>query len=236
MQTYTIELLTSEWNRNSLISLIVILVFLWIGKRNTQVFNLKFAKGVALFLALLFLVENSRYLINGTWNLADNLPLQLCSISRLLCCIVFFVPRKQFVFELLFFFGIVGGLQSIFTPQINHYDGGLFHYFEYYCSHLVIICMPIFMYLYLGFELKKNSWLKSFLVINLLLVIVMPLNFYLDANYMYLNAPPKIDNPFIIGDWPYYLIVLEFFAAGLFYMTYRLFLLSKPKQLDLKNF
>lgn len=91
--------------------------------------------------------------------------------------------------------------------------------------------MPIFMYLYLGFELKKNSWLKSFLVINLLLVIIMPLNFYLDANYMYLNVPPKIDNPFIIGDWPYYLIVLEFVAAGLFYITYRLFLLSKSKQL-----
>lgn len=130
MQTYTIELLSSEWNRNSFVSLIVILVFLWIGKRNTQDFNLRLAKGVTLLLALIYLVENSRYLINGTWNLADNLPLQLCSISRLLCCFVLFVPRKQFIFELLFFFGIVGGLQSIFTPQINHYDGGLFQIFR----------------------------------------------------------------------------------------------------------
>lgn len=231
MQTYTIEVLSDEWIRNSFISLVVILAFLWIGKRSSNEFNLKFAKSIAVLLALIFITENLRYVIGGNWKLVDNLPLQLCSISRILCVLVLFIPKRQFVFELLFFFGIVGGIQSIFTPQINHYDGGLFHYFEYYFSHTVIIAIPVFMYFYMGFKITAKSWYKSFITLNILMLIIMPLNYYLGANYMYLNDKPLVNNPFIIGDWPYYLIVLEFVAAGLFYITYRLFLLSKVKHI-----
>jgi uncharacterized membrane protein YwaF len=37
-------------------------------------------------------------------------------------------------------------------------------------------------------------------------------NRLLDANYMFLCQRPMVDNPLVIGDWPYYLIA--FVVAG----------------------
>ena len=79
------------------------------------------------------------------------------------------------------------------------------------------------MYYYMGMNLSKYSWLKSFLFINVLLIIIMPIDFLIDANYMYLKNPPAVDHPLVSGDWPYYLVNLEFVVLILLYFTYSLF-------------
>lgn len=55
--------------------------------------------------------------------------------------------------------------------------------------------LPIFMLKNLGYELTKYSWLKVVLYLNILLAIVMPLNFIIDSNYMYLASTPDVNNP-----------------------------------------
>mgnify|MGYP005730544611 FL=1 len=72
-------------------------------------------------------------------------------------------------------------------------------------------------------DLSKLSWLKSFIALNILLVFLMPLDFYIDANYMYLKEPPAVNHPLVSGKWPYYLINLEFVVVILLYFTYSLF-------------
>ena len=72
-------------------------------------------------------------------------------------------------------------------------------------------------------RLSKYSWLKSFIFINVLLIIIMPIDFMIDANYMYLKYPPAVDHPFVSGGWPYYLVNLEFVVFFLLYFTYHLF-------------
>ena len=32
------------------------------------------------------------------------------------------------------------------------------------------------------------------------MAIIMPINFLLDSNYMYVNAAPEVNNPLVIGD------------------------------------
>jgi len=54
------------------------------------------------------------------------------------------------------------------------------------------------------------------------LIIVMPLNFYLGSNYMYLAEPPQANNPLIIGVWPYYLLWFELFIIILMSIFYGL--------------
>ena len=51
----------------------------------------------------------------------------------------------------------------------------------------------------------------------------MPLDFIIDANYMYLKEPPAVNHPLVSGEWPYYLINLEFIVLILLYFTYSLF-------------
>ena len=72
---------------------------------------------------------------------------------------------------------------------------------------------------------SKYSVLTSFIIINVLLVFIMPLNFYLGSNYMYLAEPPQANNPLIIGVWPYYLLWFEVFIVVLMFIFYKLSIL-----------
>ena len=134
---------------------------------------------------------------------------------------LFFLQKKNKVlFEFLFYAGIIGGIQAFLTPQINNFDGSFFEYFSYHFSHGGIIFLPIFMYLYLNYELAKFSWLKVVLYLNMVLAFVMPLNFQIDSNYMYLAYPPNVNNPLILGEWPYYILYWEFIIVIFTYTTY----------------
>ena len=124
------------------------------------------------------------------------------------------------MFEFLFYAGIIGGIQAFLTPQINNFDGTHYEYIEYHFSHAGIILLPIFMYNYLNYEITKFSWLRVVLYLNVVLMIVMPLNFQIDSNYMYLAYPPNVNNPLIIGEWPYYVIYWEFIIVIFTYTTY----------------
>ena len=135
-----------------------------------------------------------------------------------------FLKRKQALFDFVFYTGIIGGVMSMLTPQMNSYDGSQFAYVEYYVRHSIILVMPIYMLQNCGMELSKKSILKTFINLNILLAIVMPFNFYVGGNYMYLAEPPQVKNPLVIGEWPYYVFWFEVFMILLLVL---LFYLSK---------
>ena len=219
-ETYVIEFLSSEWIINTLVSLIVILTLLFIGRISSYNLRLNLAKAIAILLIISTITEHSRNIINGYWNISDNLPLHLCGISNLIACFILFTKKNRVLFEFLFYAGIIGGIQAFLTPQINNFDGSFFEYFSYHFSHGSIIFLPIFMYLNLNYELTKFSWLRVVLYLNILLAFVMPLNFHIDSNYMYLAYPPNVNNPLILGEWPYYILYWEFIIVIFTYTTY----------------
>jgi len=223
MENYTIDFLTTEWIRNGIISFIFLSFILIIGKWNNYNRNIIIAKAISIILIILTITNHIDFILRDKWLIQEHLPLHLCSLSQLVACVIVFIPKKNYFFEFLFYCGIVGGLQAILTPQINYYDDSIYEYLEYYISHLAIIAMPLFLYFNLNLKLRKFSWLKIFFTLNLLMIVIMPLNFAIKSNYMYLNIPPEVDNPLIIGEWPYYLIYLEFIVIIVFYLTYCLF-------------
>ena len=219
-ETYVIEFFSNEWIINTLVSLVVILTLLLIGRVLSYNQRLNLAKAIAVLLIISTLTEHSRNIINGYWNISENLPLHLCGISNLIACFILFTKRNKVLFEFLFYAGIIGGIQAFLTPQINNFDGSFFEYFSYHFSHGSIIFLPIFMYLYLNYELTKFSWLRVVLYLNIVLAFVMPLNFQIDSNYMYLAYPPNVNNPLILGEWPYYILYWEFIIVIFTYTTY----------------
>ena len=56
----------------------------------------------------------------------------------------------------------------------------------------------------------------------------MPLNFKINSNYMYLAYPPNVDNPLIIGEWPYYVMYWEIIIV---IFTYTLYVISTRKKI-----
>jgi len=228
LKNYIIDFLSDEWIRNTAYVILTILVCLFLGKFLKLNDKLKFAKLIALVLIITTITGHSRNILNGYWNLSDNLPLQLCGISNLIACFILFIPKNKTLFEFFYYAGIIGAIQAFLTPQINNFDGTNFEYLEYHISHGGILLLPIYMYNVLGYNIRRFSWLKVLIYLNLLVVIILPLNFQIDSNYMYLAYPPNVDNPLIIGEWPYYILYWEIIIL---IFTYTLYVLSTRKKL-----
>lgn len=216
--------MTEEWQRNNAVALAAILLVLFVGrflnrKQNTIVLYL-----MGLILLFSSIYSPLRSYLLGNWNTATDLPLHLCGISGIICAILPFLKRKQALFDFVFYTGIIGGIMSMLTPQMNSYDGSQFAYIEYYIRHSIILVMPIYLLQNYGMELSRKSMFKTFVTLNILLAIIMPFNFYVGGNYMYLAEPPQVENPLVIGQWPYYVLWFEVFMIILLIV---LFYLSK---------
>ena len=226
-QNYIIEFMSVEWIRNTLISISLILIILFLSN---NFFNkdqkLKIVKILSLFMIIMTITDHSRNIMNGLWNVSENLPLHMCGLTNLIACSVIFTKLNKRVFEFFYFAGIIGGIQAFLTPQINNFDGSTFEYISYHTSHAGIILIPIFLLMNLNYSITKFSWFRVWVYLNIIIAFIIPLNFQIESNYMYLASPPNVDNPLLIGDWPYYIFFWEIIVI---LFTYTLYVVSTKK-------
>ncbi len=217
--------MSDEWIVNNIAVLVVVIFILGLGRFLSSQNNIRVTYLMGVILFFTSVVTPLRTAINGHWNVVTDLPFHLCGISGLICSFLPFLKRKQALYDFVFYTGVIGGIMSVLTPQMNGYDGSDFAYLEYYIRHVLIFLLPLYMLQNLNIRPSKYSVLTSFIIINVLLVFIMPLNFYLGSNYMYLAEPPQANNPLIIGVWPYYLLWFEVFIVVLMFIFYKLSIL-----------
>ena len=226
-QNYIIEFMSNEWIRNTSISVCLMFIILFMSN---NFFNkdqkLKIVKILSLLMIIMTITDNSRNIMNGLWNVSDNLPLHMCGLTNLIACSVLFTKLNKRVFEFFYFAGIIGGIQAFLTPQINNFDGSTFEYISYHTSHAGIILIPIFLLTNLKYSITKFSWFRVWVYLNIIIAFIIPLNFQIYSNYMYLASPPNVDNPLLIGDWPYYIFFWEIIVI---LFTYTLYVVSTKK-------
>ena len=220
---YAIPFMSKDWIIANTLSLIYIISVMGIGKLLNKKNRFIFIKYFVYIFMITYTIYHYMHIVGGTWSLDKRLPFHLCGFSSVITCFILFIDKKQIWFEFLFYAGVLGGLNALLTPLIDNYTGTSFFYVEYFYSHTSIIILPLYMYYYMDMKLSKFSWLKSFIALNIILVFLMPLDFLIDANYMYLKEPPAVNHPLVSGDWPYYLVNLEFVVLILLYFTYSLF-------------
>ena len=105
------------------------------------------------------------------------------------------------------------------TPEFTlGMDGFLFY--EYYISHGGILLSALYLTLVLSFKPREGSWWKVFLRSQVLILIIGASNWVLSANYMYFSQKPIVENPFLIGNWPWYIFFIDLFAMVHFLLIY----------------
>ena len=217
---YVIEFLSEEWITWTAFSIIFIATPLFFAKY----LNASQKKYLLYIMSVLLIIEysgeNIKNILNGFWNIQYNLPLHLCSMSTVICCFLPFIKKQKKWFEFVYYTGILGGCMAILTPQINQFDGHISEYVNYYSSHSLIILIPLYMYIYQGGQLTRLSWLRLFFNMTILVILVMPINFIIGSNYMYVAELPGVDNPLLIGGWPYYILFGLVFVLLLAYLLY----------------
>ena len=160
----------------------------------------------------------------GLWSLKTSLPIHLCGISGILAGIMMF-RSSHYGFEFLALIGSPGALHALLTPQLNH--GTIpFLIFKYYVSHAGIVLVPLFLAVVLGYRIKRSSWYRVLLLCQVLLIIIGLTNYFIGANYMYLAEKPLVNNPMVVGEWPWYILGFEILGLVhilIFYYGYRKF-------------
>ena len=220
IEHHLIQPLSSTWWIGLLSSIVVISFLLIFYKKKEVDKKAQFLKVLGFSFIIAFLISNSIGIYKGTWNIQDNLPLHLCRISFIISIIVLFT-RKQWMYEWVLFLAIPSGLHSILTPELTKGVSDWF-YFEYYFVHAGLIFVPLFLTIVMGMKTRVDAWWKTLLRVQIPVVLIMPFNFLIDSNYMFLKAKPLVDNPLLIGEWPTYIIFLELIMVVHVFIIYKL--------------
>ena len=164
-------------------------------------------------------------IIAGSFDMSLHLPVHLCRLSNLLIPLVM-IKRHFLTFEILFFWGLSGSLQGAITPDIS---AGFphFHYFRFWVGHNGIILALV--YAVVVFKMRPTSYSiwKSFIALNIFLILAVIVNLVLDANYFWICGKPTTPTgehvPSILdfmGPWPWYILSAEFLALFHFVLAY----------------
>ena len=239
--SYAIEVFSNEWWVNNVVSFFIISLLLVIaGKiKNNKEYLSKYTLVIGVFFILRLLWNQWYQNYLGQWDTEWSLPIQMCSFSSLLSGILplliyFNVSKKvqQVVFHFLFYWS-VGAAYAFLTPQYTHGTQG-FIYYDYYVSHGGILFVVLFCIKYYAFSPKKHSWLKVFCYSQILLLFIHGVNRYIGgkANYFYTVEPPIADNPLVMGEFPFHIIMLDIFALCHFFLFYIIFRYYRKPQIE----
>ncbi len=221
-----IEPLSSLWWKGIVICFVLISLVIFYLKSKTIKFKEITSKYFAYLAIIIYLTTNIITVIMGDWTIQDFLPLHLCNISYFICILVL-LNKKQWMYEWALLLALPSALNALATPELI-WGSSNWHIFEYYFTHGVLIFVPLYLMFVMNYKLRILSWWKIFLRAQIAFLIVFIFNFILDTNYMFLLSKPLVNNPFIIGDWPFYILFVQLIGLLHIVLIYNL----SPKYIE----
>lgn len=216
---------SEEWVLWNVITLLGILSIVFVARKSGVKFKARLAKFLAVLVVVEFVAIQAYYIYHGVWSPQDSLPFHLCRLMWFNAMIVL-LTRNQVSFELLLFVGMIGGLHSLLTPEFTHGVDVLL-LIDYFLVHGGLIAISLYCVFVLDMRPRKMAWLKAFAYLQIFVVSVAIIDYALGANYMYLAIKPNVENPFLIGDWPYYIVGLELAVLLHAFLVYLPFYFNK---------
>lgn len=222
MQPLNQELLYYYHNFLSSIMVVLWFAFSFIGyKFNKHPIIHKISYGLIIFSILQEVLDYvNRIYLDEIYilSLSADLPLQFCSIGYYFSLLGIFMAVnqgkynkkiEQFIFDCSYVLGFGGALQAMITVDltgINNMIGS----FALNWQHSIIILNVLWLIFAYNKRFNLKGVLNAFIFMNLIMIPVGIINYFLGSNYMFLCEPPAVNSPLIVGQWPTYLITLEF--------------------------
>lgn len=189
-------------------------------------FENKQSKMIERILALSLLGTESLYYIwmgmMGKWHISHSLPLELCSISLYIAILLLWTNNYRF-YPFVFFAGIGGAVQAIMTPDLE-LGFPHFRFFHFFYTHGGIILTAFYFTWKTDHRPTFKELIQTILVLNVIAVIVYIINLIVQGNYMFLRMKPENGSLLdYLGDYPYYILSMEFVAFITFLCLWLLF-------------
>lgn len=195
-----------------ILSIIIILIIFVILLKFNKIIGIpdnskRFLVALSFFMISLDLSEDLVRVFTGFYSIKKDLPLQLCSIGVYIAAYNL-IYRNQTIFDLIFYWGFVGASNAIITP-----DGDLFELrvFFYYSQgyHAALIFAVLWLMIKYNMRMQYKSIFKVVIITNVIVGLISLVNYVLDSNYMFLRQIPNSVSPFLMGEWPVYIIMVQ---------------------------
>lgn len=178
--------------------------------------RIKIERILGYALATLYLGVHAHQIINGVWSSSVSLPGHLCSISFILA-IIYLTTGSTKVLLPLTFWGITGGAHALITPA-SPIGSHPLYLVEFYVQHASIVLIPLYALRSGAWMVPARAWISAFWGNQAILIPVFFLNRFAGANYHFLLSPPAVNNPLIIGPWPWYLVGIDALVLGHYWL------------------
>jgi hypothetical integral membrane protein (TIGR02206 family) len=221
MRPYTFQVFSIE----HIISIIVIILVFIAFFRFNKVLGINdksrsFLFVLAFIMISLDLSEDLVRVFTGFYSIRKDLPLQLCSIGVYLAAFTL-VSRKKIFFDLIFYWGFVGATNAILTPDGNLFELRIFFFYSQ-AYHTALIFAVLWLMIKYDMRMRYGSILKVVISTNIIVGLLSILNYALDSNYMFLRQIPDSVSPFLMGEWPVYIIMVQVFSIILVVLFIRI--------------
>ncbi len=206
------------------ILLLILLIFL-IYKFQDLIKNYKHEKRIRLTIATMMMIGELAYMIwnfthslQGDVRFITTLPFHLCSYAIWGLAFVLYTRNKT-VYNYVFVFGVVSVLALIF-PNVNH-GFNSFRYYQLFYSHGLLMLALVYMYKIHGFYPNKLDLIKSFILLQIIIVYSIIGNIILNTDFLFIGPGNKpID---FAWDWPWHMIEYEIVMGIVYYLVYKTF-------------
>ncbi len=217
--------------------IVAIAVLLPIFVRRSASIRARDRGAVTLSLVLLVheVVFQVYWFLMQNWTVVYNLTLHMCSLAVMIIPVMFFTANektRQYLFEIMYFWGLGGAVQALFSPDIGLFGFPMLKYFNYFISHGAIIIAMVYAAVLYPVTLTWKSWLRIAVVTNVALLAAWGFNLLLRfippydvGNYFAMGYPPpngSIIDLFsdIFGPSPRYAVALELMGVALLGVLY----------------
>lgn len=175
--------------------------------------------GLAALLLGVHLVWDAWQILVGVWVISWSLPLHLCQLTQLLCAAML-IWRSARLFAVLYFWGLVGAIQALLTPNLGPRGFPHIEFLAFFLSHAGILLAITYMLAAEGLRPTWGGLGRAWLYANLLLPLVALVNWLTGGNYWFIARPPVtpslIDH---LGPWPWYLLGLQAIGIACFVLV-----------------
>jgi hypothetical integral membrane protein (TIGR02206 family) len=200
---------------------LVWVLVLWWGK---SALGPEQAKRVAIYLAVFSvgqeLADDLIRTFHGVWVVQEALPLHLCSLAMLMSAFAL-ATKRQRAFEVAYYWGLAAASQALITPDHTRWTLGRLDVFWNFMSHGLVILNVLWLIVVDGMRCRRRSWLVTFGITNLMLIPIGLINLAIGSNYFFICRKPGGESPFLVGEWPFYLIWFELLCLVFFWLIYQ---------------
>lgn len=215
-----------------------ILILILIYKKRNEISNIpkdtsrKILKIAAIIMLVNMIIYTFGNLYFGSFDYKKDLPFHLCFIANYMFMygILF---EKDWILKFTIFLCFIGPIPAILWPDfISTIDN--FEWWQYVISHHFFIIVSFFSYYALGYKVEKKDYLKTFLLTNILMLIMYPFNLIFETNYIFSTEIPE--NVMVLYPWlKYFPPMLTLEVVGLLISGLIYFFIIKKRNIELAN-